>query len=154
MEPGAALQDLKTKDSLNDSVFDLDASFSAARYAQLMRGNLMVFKPVVISRRNAAFLTENKRTTPVEIRPESISENTTFNLPDGFAVDEMPPAANLETTFGKYTANCEVKSSKLVCSRLLTLNRALVPVDKYSMVKDFFMKIRDAEQVPAVLVKK
>jgi len=151
---GATLQDLKTKDSLNDSTFDLDASFSAGRYAQSMRGNLLVFKPVVVSRRNAAFLTANSRTTPIELRSESISENTTFNLPDGFAVDEMPPGAKLETTFGKYTANCEVKGNKLVCSRLLSMNRALVPVDKYLMVKDFFMKIRDAEQVPVVLVKK
>jgi hypothetical protein len=151
---GAALEDLKTKDVLNDSAFDLDVSFSVARYAQLMRGNLLVFKPVVVSRRNFTYLTESKRITPVEIGSSSVSENSTFNLPDGFVVDEMPSASNFETLFGKYTSSCEVKGSKLVCSRLLTMNRTIVPVERYSMAKDFFTKIRDAEQVPVVLVKK
>src|SRR2546430_15566060 len=81
---GAALEDLKTKDALNDSAFDLDVSFSVARYAQLMRGNLLVFKPAVVNRQNFVFLTENKRTTPVEIGSVSISETAAFNLPDGF----------------------------------------------------------------------
>ena len=152
---GAALEDLKTKDTLNDSAFDLDVSFSAARYAQLMRGNLLVFRPAVVGRRNFTFLTDNKRITPVEIAASvAISETATFNLPSGFAVDEIPAAANFETTFGKYTSSCAVTGSKLICSRLLTLNRAIVPVERYSMAKDFFTKIRDAEQVPVVLVKK
>jgi len=34
------------------------------------------------------------------------------------------------------------------------MNRATVPVDKYSTVRDFFSKIRQAEQAPVVLIQK
>jgi len=151
---GASLENLQTKDGMNDSAFDIDVSFSMARYAQLMRGNLLVFKPVIVSRRNFTYLTDKKRMTPVEIDSSAMNETASFTLPDGFAVDEVPPAVNVEATFGKYTSNCEVKTNKLLCTRAMTLNRTIVPVEKYSMAKDFFSKIRDAEQIPVVLVKK
>lgn len=151
---GAVLEDLKATDGMNESAFDIDVNFSVARYAQLMRGNLLVFKPVIVSRRNFTYLTDNKRITPVEIGSSSMSETASFVLPEGFVVDEIPPASSLETSFGKYTSGCEVKANKLLCTRGLTLNRTILPVDKYSIAKDFFTKIRDAEQVPVVLVKK
>jgi transglutaminase-like putative cysteine protease len=151
---GAALDTFQTKDVMSDAAFDLDVNFSASRYAQLMRGNLLVFKPVIVGRRKETSLTESKRSTPVEINSSAMSETATFTLPEGFDVDEMPPATNFETSFGKYTSKCEVKDNKLLYTRVLTLNRTILPVDKYSMAKDFFAKIRDAEQVPVVLVKK
>jgi hypothetical protein len=61
-------------------------------------------------------------------------------------VDEIPDPANFETSFGKYSSKCEVKGNKLLFTRALTLNRALLPVEKYSMAKDFYSRIRDSEQ--------
>jgi hypothetical protein len=34
------------------------------------------------------------------------------------------------------------------------MNRATLPVEKYSAVKDFFSKMLDAEQSPVVLLRK
>ncbi|MBK8465522.1 MAG: DUF3857 domain-containing protein [Chloracidobacterium sp.] len=151
---GAVLEDLKTKDEMSLSAFDLDINFSVARYAQLMRGNMLVFKPVIVGRRKETHLTENKRVTPVELDSTAMNETTTFVLPDGFLVDEMPPATNFEASFGKYKSSCEVKADRLVCTRILSLNRTILPVEKYSTAKEFFSKVRDAEQVPVVLIKK
>jgi hypothetical protein len=119
-----------------------------------MQGRLLVFKPVVVGRREGIFLTENKRVYPVVLDSNAVKETAVFTLPAGFAVDELPDAVNLETSFGKYSTKYEVKDGKLYFSRSLTTNRATIEADKYDMVKDFYSKILAAEQSPVVLIKK
>jgi hypothetical protein len=151
---GAKLLNFKSKDRQAEGGFDLDVEFSAANYAQLMQGRLLVFKPVVVGRREGIFLTENKRTHPILLESNAIRETVIFTLPNGFAVDEMPDPVNLETPYGKYTTKYEVKEGKLYFSRALTTNRITVPVEKYNTIKDFYSKILAAEQSPVVLIKK
>ena len=151
---GAQLVNVKTDDRRADSSFDLDVDFVASRYGQLMQDRLLVFKPVIVGRRNGLFLTEEKRKHPVMLFSQSMKETAVFNLPKGFVVDEMPDAVNLETDFGKYTTSYEVKEDKLYFTRSLTTKRITIPVDKYKSVKDFYAKVRDAEQSPVVLLRK
>lgn len=151
---GAQLVDMKTADRHADSGFDLDVDFVASRYGQLMQNRLLVFKPVIVGRRNALFLTEEKRKHPVMLFSQAMKETVVFNLPTGFVVDEMPESVNLETPFGKYTTSYEVKENKLYFTRALTTTRTTIPVEKYKDVKDFYAKMRDAEQSPVVLLRK
>jgi len=151
---GAKLVKYSPNDRKETSSFDLNVEFSAPRYGQLMQNRLLVFKPVIVNRRNALYLTEPKRNHPVIIDSEAVKETAVFTLPAGFVVDEMPDAVNLETPFGKYTTSYEVKDGKLFFTRSLTLNRATVPVDKYNSVRDFYAKMREAEQSPVVLLRK
>ncbi len=141
-------------DKNSENQFDLDVEIKAAVYGQLMQNRLLVFKPVVVDRLNSLSLTDNKRTHPVIIEANAFSETAVFNLPTGFVVDETPDPVNLETPFGKYTTSYEVKDNSLIFKRSLTLNAATIPVDKYASVKDFFVKIRSAEQSPVVLMRK
>lgn len=151
---GAQLVKITPNDRLAAAGFDLDVEFSAPRYAQLMQNRLLVFKPVIVSRRGGIFLTEPKRDQPVMLDSNQMRETVTFNLPAGFVVDEMPDAVNLEMPFGKYTTKYEVKDNKLIFTRTLTTTRTTVPVDKYNTVKDFYSKIMAAEQSPVVLLRK
>jgi Domain of Unknown Function with PDB structure (DUF3857)/Transglutaminase-like superfamily len=151
---GAQLVKFTPTDKKADSAFNLDVEFIAPRYAQLMQNRLLVFKPVIVSRRNALSLTENSRITPVMLDSQSMKESVVFTLPQGFVVDEMPTPVNLETPFGKYSTTYEVKDGKLLFTRSLTINRATVPVDKYNSVRDFYSKMREAEQAPVVLLRK
>lgn len=151
---GARLVGVQTKDRFAESGFDLDVDFSAAAYAQSMQGRLLVFKPVIVGRRNDIYLTDPKRKTPVETDSFSMRETATFTLPAGFVVDETPDPVTLETDFGKYTTKYEVKDGKLLFSRTLSMKRAVIPVEKYDTVRNFFSKMRDAEQSPVVLQKK
>jgi len=134
--------------------FDLDVDFKAANYGQLMQNRLLVFKPVIVGRRHSVYLTESKRTNPIELDSNMMNEKVIFNLPPGFSVDEVPDAVKLDTAFGKYVTSYEVKDGKLLFTRSMTTNRALIPANKYTLVKDFFSKIRDAEQAPVVLIRK
>jgi len=153
---GAKLVKFTPNDRKEVSGFDLDVEFSAPRYGQVMgsQGKMLIFKPVIVSRRNSLSLTENIRNHPVIIDSESVKETAIFTLPTGFIVDETPEAVNLETPFGKYTTTYEVKDGKLFFTRSLTLNRTTVPVDKYNSVRDFYAKMREVEQSPVVLMRK
>jgi len=151
---GAQLVTLNAKDKQPDTGFDLDVEFSAARYGQLMQNRLLVFKPVIVGRRNSISFTEPKRSHPIEIESNAMRETVTYTLPVGFAVDEMPEPVKLETEFGKYTTSFESKDGKLVVSRQLTMNRKTIAADKYASVKDFFSKMHEAEQAPVVLIRK
>jgi len=151
---GAQLGKVTPNDKHSEASFDLDVEFSAPHYAQLMQDRLLVFKPVIVGRRGGIFLTEIKRDQPVMLDSNSMRETVTFNLPNGFVVDEMPDAITLETPFGKYTTRYETKDNKLIFSRSLVTNRITVPVEKYNSVKDFYSKIMAAEQSPVVLLKK
>lgn len=151
---GARLVNVVPKDRQSEAGFDLDVEFSAPRYAQLMQNRLLVFKPVIVGRRNAVSLTEPKRTNPVEIDSGAMKETVTFSLPANFVIDEIPDPVNLETPFGKYSTVYKAEGGKLVFNRTLTLNRAVISAEKYASVKDFFAKMLDAEQSAVVLVKK
>ena len=151
---GAQLVGLSANDKQAQSGFDLDVEFAAPQYGQMMQNRLLVFKPVIVGRRNAIFLTEPKRTNPIEMDSHAMRETVTFQLPAGFVVDEVPDPVNLETPFGKYTTKYDAKDGKLVFTRSVTMNRGTVSADKYAGVKDFFAKMLDAEQSPVVLVRK
>ncbi|MDQ3633069.1 MAG: DUF3857 and transglutaminase domain-containing protein [Acidobacteriota bacterium] len=150
----AKLINLTPKDNHSDASFDLQVEFSAPAYGQLMQNRLLVFKPAIVSRSNSIYLTEKQRTHPVSLDSNSFNETAVFELPEGFAVDEVPDAVNLKTSFGKYSTSYEVKDGKLIFKRSLITNRMVVPTEKYNAVRDFYSKIRDVEQSPVVLLRK
>jgi hypothetical protein len=150
----ARLSKISPVDKIAEGRFELDVELTAPAYAQLMQGRLMIFKPAVVSRLNSLWLTEPTRTSPIVLDPYAFTETSTIKLPAGFAVDEMPDPVSLETPFGKYSTSYQIKDGSLLFTRDLVLNSARIPADKYSTVKDFFIKIRNAEQAPVVLIKK
>ena len=150
----AKLEKLTPKNNNATATFDLDIEFSAPRYGQLMQNRLLIFKPAIVNRANSIYLTEKDRTHPIMIDAETFNETATFNLPAGFVVDEVPDAVSIETPFGKYKTNYEVKDGKLVYTRNLVTNRTTVAAGKYNSVRDFYSQILAAEQSPVVLLRK
>jgi len=152
--PSANVQKSEPNDDARQGKFALDVEFKSPNYAQLMRGKLMVFKPAIVSRRSSVFLTEAKRKHPVVLDSEAYDETVRIKLPEGFDVDEMPDAVELNQPFGNYAAKCEVKEGHLIFRRSLSLRAGTIPVEQYTSVRGFFERIRGVEQTPVVLVKK
>jgi hypothetical protein len=152
--PSASVLKSEPNDDARDGKFALDVEFKSPNYAQLMRDKLMVFKPAVVSRRSSVLLTEAKRKHPVVLDSEAYIETVRIKLPEGFDVDEMPEAAEVNQPFGSYAAKCEVKEGHLIFRRSLTLKAGIIPVEQYASVRGFFERIRAVEQTPVVLVKK
>lgn len=134
--------------------FGLDLDFSAPAYGQLMQDRLLVFNPAIVSRRERLFLTEASRTHPVVLESHAFTETVRVKLPVGFHVDELPEQVKLDTSFGSYKTSYEVKSGELVFVRSLAQKATTIPADQYQTVRNFFAKIRAAEQAPVVLVRK
>ncbi len=149
----AQVSRVKPEDDNVEGRFDLDVDFSAASYGQLMQGRLLVFKPAIVSRREALFLTEATRSQPIVLDSHAFTEIVRVKLPAGFEVDEMPDMVKLETAFGTYKTSYEVKNGELVFTRALTQRAATIPSAEYQSVRKFFENIRAAEQAPVVLVK-
>jgi hypothetical protein len=119
-----------------------------------MQDRLLVFKPAVVSRRVAVTLTAPRRKYPIVLQSNAYSETVRVKLPVGFDVDEMPDALKIETTFGSYTTSYENKDGELVFKRRLSQRAMTIPAEQYDVVRNFFERIRAAEQAPVVLARK
>jgi hypothetical protein len=141
-------------DESNEGKFALNVEFTVDQYGQLMQNRLLVFKPAIVSRREALTLTEPTRQHPIVLKPRAFSETVKVKLPAGFAVDEMPDPVKLEAPFGTYQTTYEVKNDELVFTRSLAQKATTIPADQYAKVRTFFERIRAAEQAPVVLARK
>jgi hypothetical protein len=150
----AKISNVDPQDNSIDGRFDLSIDFSATNYGQLMQNRLLVFKPTIVSRREALTLTEAKRMYPVVLQAHAYTEILHLKLPAGFDVDELPDAVKLETAFGSYQTTYDVKNGELIFTRTLAQRAGSIPVDQYPVVRNFFERIRAAEQSPVVLARK
>jgi transglutaminase-like putative cysteine protease len=150
----AKLSKIEPNDLAADGRFTLDVEFTAQTYGQLMQDRLLIFKPAVVSRREALSLTAADRKHPIVLRANAYSETVKVRLPAGFAVDEVPDSVKLETEFGSYVTSYEVKNDELVFKRQLSLKASTIPVAQYGVVRKFYEAIRAADNAPVVLAKK
>jgi hypothetical protein len=151
---GARVSKVEPTDDREGGRFALDVDFSAANYGQLMQDRLLVFKPAIVSRREFLSFTGAKREHPVVLEPLAFTESVQVKLPAGFDVDELPDPVKLDAPFGNYSASYEVKDGQLHFTRSFTQRATVVPSEQYAQVRDFFGRIRAAEQSPVVLAKK
>jgi transglutaminase-like putative cysteine protease len=150
----AKLSKIEPNDHAADGRFTLDVEFTAQTYGQLMQDRLLIFKPAIVSRREALSLTAADRKHPIVLRANAYSETVKVRLPAGFAVDEVPDSVKLETEFGSYVTSYEVKNEELVFKRQLSLKASTIPVAQYGVVRKFYEAIRAADNAPVVLAKK
>lgn len=151
---GATVNALQTKADAAEGQAVLDVQFAAPRYAKLMQQRLLIFNPVVVSRRNSVVMNEASRKLPIELAPESFAETVTVSIPSGFAVDEVPKDANLETPFGAYQTQTISGSASIEFRRSLMLRSMVIPPEQHEKVKGFFHAIRSTEEAPIVFIRK
>ena len=150
----ARLSKMEPADNTAEGQFTLNVEFSADNYGQLMQNRLMVFKPVVVSRREGLALTAPTRMHPVVLGNNAYSETVKVQLPAGFTVDELPDPVKIQTAFGSYMTSYEVKGTELVFKRQLSQTATTIAAADYEMVRKFFESIRAAENAPVVLARK
>ncbi|MGC4071706.1 MAG: DUF3857 domain-containing protein [Nibricoccus sp.] len=149
--PSARVTQLDATDDFAAAHLDLTIGFEAHSYGKMMRDTLLVFKPVIVARRDGVSLKRGKRTQPIVITPSSFTEKTEIELPAGYAVDESFPAADIQSPFGHYRASAEVRDGRLHFQRSRELRAATLPPDQFETARAFFEKILQAEQSPVVL---
>jgi hypothetical protein len=150
---GARATSIEPKDRADEGRFDLIVSFSAASAGQLLQNRLLLFRPVLLSRRDSLALSEPQRTQPIQIAADAFRETTRIALPAGFAIDELPEVAALNAPFGQYTLKVEGRGEQITVTREMTLQHSRVAASEYASVKQFFEQVAAAEQSRVVLVK-
>lgn len=151
---GSSVAKVEPADNSLEGKFALNVEFSAGRYAQVMQGRLLMFKPAIIERLEGLVLTDKARKHPVVLNSYAFTETVQVKLPDNFVTDEIPEGARMDAAFGSYSTNYEVKDGKLHFTRNLVIRNATIPVADYEKVKRFFSLIYAAEQALVVLAKK
>lgn len=152
--PRAAVASLRANPMDSTNAFDLQVEYAAERYAQSM-DRLLLLRPTFIERSEASLAADVPRVTPIAIEERAWRETTTVHLPPGLQVDEIPDSIHLDTPFGTYRwgVEREAASGELRVRRELAMHRMVLPADQFPAVREFWEKVRTAEQERVVLTR-
>ncbi len=150
--PGSTVTKVNAKED-DAGRFELDVEFKAERYGQSMQGQLIIFKPAVVSRRDALSFTEETRDQPIVLNSRAYDESVEVILPMGFHVDETPDDVEVQESFGTFRAEWRVEDGRLLFDRSLELQSVVLAPNEYERVKEFFREVNAAATAPVVLVR-
>jgi hypothetical protein len=116
-------------------------------------GHLLIVRPRVMGVKSSGLLeTKEARQYPVEFRgPERDTDTFEISLPSGYEVDDLPPPADVDFSFGSYHSKTEVKGNELLYTRTYEIKELSVPVSKTEDLKKFYRIIAGGERSTAVL---
>jgi hypothetical protein len=137
---------------VNDQPFGYNFTFVAPGYAKHI-GELLAVRPRVMGVKASDFLeTKDPRRFPVIFEgPERDADDFEITLPAGYLVDDLPPAVDLDYSFGSYHSKTEVADNVLKYSRTFEIKELSVPLGKMDDLKKFYRVIADDERNTAVL---
>ena len=134
-----------------DKTLVLSYRFAASNYAQAA-GDLLLVRPRVLGRKSYDLLEGKKRKHPVEFLGTTLqSDIYEIALPEGYEVDELPPAVEIDSPVGAYRSQLEVKGNILHYRRSYEIKDVLVPVERLEELKTFYRRVAADERNSAVL---
>ena len=132
--------------------FDMNYSIVAQRYAK-SAGDLLLVRPRLIGIKASGLLeTKEPRELPVILPgPQKDVDRFEITIPTGFEVDDLPPPADVEYSFGSYHSKTEAAGNLLRYTRTFEIKELSVPLDKTDDLKKFYRIIASDERNTAVL---
>ena len=151
--PTFKVSDLKVEnaEALNK---DLTTSYTlnVDRYGRSM-GPLLMVRPRVLGD-EAPSVDNEPRKVPIDLRETmQAKDEYDIELPQGYTVDELPDAIDLDLGFASYKSSSQVKGNVLHYSRTYTVREVTLPADKYADLQKLSGVIANDEQSRAVLKK-
>jgi transglutaminase-like putative cysteine protease len=94
----------------------------------------------------------SSRTFPIYFSfPYEKVDDLTVELPLGWQVGSAPKPLNQDIKALQYTLNAEGNTTTLHLKRMLRSDLCLVPADKYSVLKEFYQRVRSGDDQQIVL---
>ena len=136
----------------NDKPFGYLYSFTAEGYAK-QAGSLLAFRPRVFGTKADRLLeTKEPRNFPVEFEgPARDVDEFEIALPQGYEVEELPPAVDVDYDFGSYHAKSEVRGSLLRYTRTFEIKQLSLPASRAAELKKFYRIVANDEKSMALL---
>ena len=130
-----------------------DEGFGVAQDYAKTAGNLLLVRPRVIGNKSSSLLeTKEPRKYPVEFEgPSRDTDTFEIKLPDGYQVDDLPPAVNADYSFASYHSKAEVDGNTLRYTRTFEVKELSVPLNKVDELKKLYRIIANDERNTAVL---
>jgi transglutaminase-like putative cysteine protease len=150
---GVTLDKITPTDHVQEDSFELAMDFTVLQFGQLMQGRMLLFKPGILVPDPDYLFPGKERKLPVKLSSRSRKDAVTVKVPAGFAVDEMPDPAQVESPYGTYHASWKAAGQTIHFEQQLEIKDAIVEVPEYPRVKDFFDKVAGGQAAPVVLVK-
>jgi hypothetical protein len=142
---------------LDELIRDLQLSYDVRipNYAKIAGGMLVVRPRVLGDKRENLETKRNKpRLYPLDLGTTSEQRDEfTIELPDGYTIEGLPPATDLDPGFAVYRSRTEERERALVFRREYRVVRPMLPADRFEEAVKFF-KAMDADQRQSVLLKK
>jgi len=127
-------------------------SVVSTNYAK-QAGNLLLVRPRVVGSKSSAVLeTKEPRQFPLEFDGPTLDTDTfEITLPQGYEVEDLPPATDLNYSFASYHSKTEAQGNVLRYTRTFEIKELSVPLAKIEDLKMFYRRINGDERNTAVL---
>jgi hypothetical protein len=125
--------------------------FKTEQYAK-PAGELLLLRPRVVGLKGSGLMEVGERKHPVEF-DTARSETDVFEiaLPEGYEVDELPPAVEVATEFAEYRSRVEAEGTRLRYQRDLVVKQVWIPAEKLEELKTFLRRVAADERNQVVL---
>jgi len=135
--------------------FQMNYTILAKRYAKTA-GDLLLVRPRLIGIKGSGVLeTKEPRQLPVVFDgPRHDSDVFEITMPDGYQVDDLPPAVDLDYSFASYHSKTEAVGNVLKYTRTFEIKELSVPMGKIEELRKFYRAIAGDERNTAVLKPK
>jgi hypothetical protein len=137
---------------VRDQPFQYRYSFVAPAYAKTA-GDLLLVRLRVMGEESSDILEKKEpRKYPIEFEgPRKDNDRIEIKIPEGYAVDELPPATDVDYSFGSYHSKTELKGNSLIYTRTCEIKEVSVPLEKMEDLRKFYRMIASDERGTAVL---
>ncbi len=121
-------------------------SFSVPQFAE-RAGRRLLMRPALLTTRDESLFVAPRRSNNIYFRyPWSESERMVITVPEGFTVEQLPAAVELDIGAASYRASFSQEKNRLIYERRLMVNAIFLNVDQYATVKAFFDRVHQADR--------
>jgi uncharacterized protein DUF3857/transglutaminase superfamily protein len=151
--PGVSLDSYKFSEPEQlDKPIGLQYQLTAHQYARSV-GDLLLVRPRVVGT-DAVGYNDKPRTFPIEVGATGEwHDSFDIKLPDGYVVDELPEAVDVDMDFASYHSSYTAKGKVLHYQRDYIVRKVELPADRHADFRSLEGRIASDESANAVLKK-
>lgn len=144
-----SFEDIKQRNPVIIENLDLQLN----NYASIMGNRLFVPLNLMNKRNSVPEEVENRKTNVVFNRGYLDVDSIIYNIPENYAIENIPDPVSISTMFGNYNSNVIVRENELIYVRKILIKKGIYKPESYDILRDFYKQIEKADRCKAVLIK-